>query len=135
MLLNLQLKFSSFLRLFLNNVSCGEIFTWRAAVFMVAGMSRPSRAGARGLGRDAAHCAGHVCFQTLLGCRYQVPTAPGWQHKVNLKKSGSQSPDLGDMWRHSCPESPDWDSDGESWSEIEGPSSDFREHNVWKALL
>ena len=45
--------------------------------------------------------------------------------------SGGQSPDSGDMWRHGCPKSPDWDSDGESWSEREGlSSSDFREHNV-----
>ena len=35
------------------------------------------------------------------------------------------------IFRHCCPESPDWDSDGESWSESEGlSSSDFREHNV-----
>ena len=34
--------------------------------------------------------------------------------------SGSQSPDLGDMWV--CPESLDWDSDVESWTEhnVEG---------------
>ena len=44
---------------------------------------------------------------------------------------GSQSLDLGDIWRYGCPKSPDWDSDGGSWSESEGfSSSDFREHNV-----
>ena len=32
--------------------------------------------------------------------------------------------------------SPDWDSDGESWSESEGlSSSDFREHNVERFAL
>ena len=31
--------------------------------------------------------------------------------------SGSQSPDLGDMWRHGYPKSPDRDSDVESWTE------------------
>ena len=47
------------------------------------------------------------------------------------ESSCSQSPDLGDMWRHCCQKSPDWDIDGESWSESEGlSSSDFREHNV-----
>ena len=30
---------------------------------------------------------------------------------------GSPSFDLGHMWRYGCPESPDWDGDGESWSE------------------
>ena len=46
--------------------------------------------------------------------------------------SGSQSPDLGDMWRYGCPKKPRIvDSDDESWSESEGlSSSDFREHNV-----
>ena len=43
--------------------------------------------------------------------------------------SGCQSPDLRDMWRHGCPKSPEWDSEGESWSESLS-SSDFREHNV-----
>ena len=39
---------------------------------------------------------------------------------------GSQSPDSGDMERHGCPKSPDWDSDGESKFESEGlSSSDF----------
>ena len=37
--------------------------------------------------------------------------------------SGSQVPDLGDMWRSGCPKSQDWDSDGESWSESEFLSS------------
>ena len=45
--------------------------------------------------------------------------------------SGGQSLDFGDAWRYGCPQSPDWDSDGESWSESEGLSSSvFREHNV-----
>ena len=45
--------------------------------------------------------------------------------------SGSQSLDLGDLWRHVCPKSSDWNSDGESWSESEGlSSSHFREHIV-----
>ena len=45
--------------------------------------------------------------------------------------SGSQSPDFGDMWRHACPKSSEWDSDGGVWSESEGlSSSDFREHHV-----
>ena len=45
--------------------------------------------------------------------------------------SGRQSPDFGDMWRHGCRENPNWDSDGESWSESEGLSSfDSRKHNV-----
>ena len=35
------------------------------------------------------------------------------------------------MWRHGYPRSPEWDSDGESWSESEGLSlSVFREHNT-----
>ena len=33
--------------------------------------------------------------------------------------SGSQSPDLGDMWKYSCQTSPDWDGDVESWKESE----------------
>ena len=50
-----------------------------------------------------------------------------WYQRVHLAgSSGSQSPDLGDRWRHGCPKTPDWDSDGESWSESEGlSSSDF----------
>ena len=50
--------------------------------------------------------------------------------------SGSQSPDLGDMWRYGCPKSLDWGSDGESWSASEGlSSSDSREHNVESLAL
>ena len=49
---------------------------------------------------------------------------------------GSQAPDSGDMWRHGCSESPDWNSDGERWSEGEGlSSSDFREHYVESLAL
>ena len=44
--------------------------------------------------------------------------------------SGSQSLDLGDAWRYGCPNSPDWDSDVESWTESEGTSSEQCEHNV-----
>ena len=45
--------------------------------------------------------------------------------------SGSQSPDLGDMWRYGCPRSPDGDSDVESWTESEGTSlTEQCEHNV-----
>ena len=29
-----------------------------------------------------------------------------------------QSPELGDMWKYSCPKSPDWDGDVESWTEV-----------------
>ena len=51
--------------------------------------------------------------------------------RVESGSGGSQSPDLGDMWRHGCSKSPDWDSDVESWSESEGTlSSDFCGHNV-----
>ena len=47
--------------------------------------------------------------------------------------SGSQSPDLGVVWRYGCPKSPDWDSDGESWSESEGTSSsELCEHKCRK---
>ena len=50
--------------------------------------------------------------------------------------SSSQSRDVGDMWRHGCPKRPDWDSDGESWSESGGlSSSDFREHSVESLAL
>ena len=50
--------------------------------------------------------------------------------------SGSPSPDLGDMWRHGCRKSPDWDSEGGSWSEREGLSSSyFREHDVESPAL
>ena len=49
--------------------------------------------------------------------------------------SGSKSPHSGDKWRYGCPESPDWDSDGE-WSESEGlSSSDFLEHKVESLAL
>ena len=37
--------------------------------------------------------------------------------------SGSQSPDLRNMCKCGCPESPDWDSDVESWTDSEGTSS------------
>ena len=50
--------------------------------------------------------------------------------------SGSQSPDLGDMWRYGCPKSPDWDGDVESWTESEGTSSSEQcEHNVESLAL
>ena len=50
--------------------------------------------------------------------------------------SGCQSPDFRDMWRDGCPKSPDWDSDGETWSESEGfSSSDSREHIVESLAL
>ena len=29
--------------------------------------------------------------------------------------SGSMSLDLGDMWKHGCPKSPDWDGDIDVW--------------------
>ena len=49
---------------------------------------------------------------------------------------GSQSLDSGDMWRYGCPKSPDWDSDGESWSESGGlSSSDLSGHNVASLAL
>ena len=48
--------------------------------------------------------------------------------------SGSQSLDLGDMWRHGCQKSPDWDSEGEPWSESEGLRPMFAS-TLWKALL
>ena len=50
--------------------------------------------------------------------------------------SGCRSPDSGDMWRYGCPTGPDWDGDGESWSESEVfSSSDFREHSVESLAL
>ena len=59
-----------------------------------------------------------------------------WTGEGEAGSSGGQSPDFGDMWRYCCPRSPDWDSDGESWSESEGlSSSDFREHNVESLAL
>ena len=40
------------------------------------------------------------------------------------------------MWRYGCPQSQDWDSDGEPWAERQGlSSSDFREHNVESSAL
>ena len=45
--------------------------------------------------------------------------------------SDSQSPDLRDMCKYGCPESPDWDSYVESWTDSEGSSSsEHCEHNV-----
>ena len=50
--------------------------------------------------------------------------------------SGSQSRDLGDMWRYGCPKSPDWDGNVESWTESEGTSSSEQcEHNVESRAL
>ena len=50
--------------------------------------------------------------------------------------SGSQSPDLGDMWGYGCQKSSDWDSDVESWTESEGIfSSDQCEHDVESLAL
>ena len=47
-----------------------------------------------------------------------------------------QSPGLGDIWRHGCPKSLDWDSDEESWSASGGlSSSDFREYHVESLAL
>ena len=56
--------------------------------------------------------------------------------KGEAGSGGSQSPDLGDMWRCGCPKSPDWDGDVESWTESEGTSSSQQcEHNVESLAL
>ena len=50
--------------------------------------------------------------------------------------SGSQSPDVGHVWRHGCPKSPDADGDVKSWTENEGASSSEQcEHNVESLAL
>ena len=50
--------------------------------------------------------------------------------------SGSQSLDLGDMWRYGYPKSPDRDGNVESWTESEGTSSSRKcEHNVESLAL
>ena len=51
--------------------------------------------------------------------------------EYEIVASGSQSPDLGDMWRYGCPRSPDWDGNVQSWTESKGTSShEQRERNV-----
>ena len=49
---------------------------------------------------------------------------------------GSQSLELGDVWNYSCPRSPDWDGDVESWTASEGTSlSEQCEDNVESLAL
>ena len=49
---------------------------------------------------------------------------------------GSQSPDLGDMWRYGYPKSLDWDGNVGLWPESEGTSSSEQcEHNVGSLAL
>ena len=77
---------------------------------------------------EAAQFKPFVPVETLKACALigLHPMADG-----ESVSRGGPSLDLGDMWRHGCPTSPNWDSDGEKWSESEGlSSSDFREHNV-----
>ena len=63
---------------------------------------------------------------------YMMAERPfGTDEENTSMSSGSQSPDLGYVWRDGCPKSPEWSSDVDSWSESEGfSSSDFREHSV-----
>ena len=49
--------------------------------------------------------------------------------------SGSQSPDLGDMWKYSCPKSRGWEGDVESWTGSEDTSSEQCEHNAESRAL
>ena len=60
-----------------------------------------------------------VSAATLKACALMGPLAA----EDEAGSSGSQSPDLGDTWKYVCPNSPDWDSDAESWTDSEGTSS------------
>ena len=54
-----------------------------------------------------------VSEETLKAC-----ALIGWRllaADYEVGSSGSQSPDLGDMWRYGCPKSPDWDGNVGSW--------------------
>ena len=51
-------------------------------------------------------------------------------------KSGFHTPDLGDMWRYSCPKSSIWESEDEAWSGDESVSSSVsRENNGCNGAL
>ena len=54
----------------------------------------------------------------------------------NCLSSTSISPDLGDTWRHGCPQGPAWDSDVGDWTGSEGASSyEVYEHNFESPCL
>ena len=46
-----------------------------------------------------------------------------WAAVHEAGSSGSQCPDLGDMWKYSCPKSRGWEGDVESWTGSEDTSS------------
>ena len=75
-----------------------------------------------------------VSAETLKACAVTGPHLLAAEGEAG--SSGSQSPDLGDMWRYGCPKSSDWDGDVESWTQSEGTSSSEQcEHYVESLAL
>ena len=89
----------------------------------------PHQEGAGGPRAGCAVRALRLCGNAQGVCADLVLHPLGAENEAG--PSASQSPDLGDMWRYGCPESLDWDSDFESWTESEGTSSTEQcEHHV-----
>ena len=75
-----------------------------------------------------------VPAKTLKACAVTGPHLLAAEGEAG--SSGSQSPDLGDMWRYGCPKSSDWDAGVEPRTESDGTSSSEQcEHNVESLAL